>query len=47
MDFLSGVAYANGGDIKRVATNTFLITPPNVNLTNGQDDSDLDPATYL
>lgn len=47
VDFLSGVAYANGGDIKRVATNTFLITPPNVNLTNGQDDSDLDPATYL
>lgn len=47
VDFLSGVAYANGGDIKRVATNTFLITPPNVNLTNSQDDSDLDPATYL
>lgn len=47
VDFLSGVAYANGGDIQRVATNTFLITPPNVNLTNGQDESDFDSATYL
>lgn len=47
VDFLSGVAYANGGDIQRVATNTFLITPPNVNLTNGQDEGDFDTATYL
>ena len=27
VDFLSGVAYANNGKIKRVATNTFIITP--------------------
>ena len=33
LDFLSGVAYANGGKIKRVATNTFIITPYNVDLT--------------
>ena len=33
IDFLSGVAYANGGKIKRVATNTFIITPYNVDLT--------------
>ena len=27
IDFLSGVAYANGGKIKRVATNTYIIIP--------------------
>ena len=32
IDFLSGVAYANGGKIKRVATDTFIITPYNVDL---------------
>lgn len=36
IDFLSGVAYANGGKIKRVATSTFIITPYNVDLT-GED----------
>ncbi len=30
VDFLSGVAYANGGQIKRVANSTFIITPYNV-----------------
>ena len=33
IDFLSGVAYANGGQIKMVATDTFVITPYNVDLT--------------
>lgn len=33
VDFLSGVAYANGGKIKRVATNTYIIIPYNVDLT--------------
>ena len=33
IDFLSGVAYANGGKIKRVAASTFIITPYNVELT--------------
>lgn len=32
IDFLSGVAYANEGKIKRVANNTFIITPYNVDL---------------
>lgn len=27
VDFLSGVAYANNGQIKRVANSTFIITP--------------------
>ena len=33
MDFLSGVAYANNGKIKRIATSTFIITPYTVDLT--------------
>ena len=33
LDFLSGVAYANNGKIKRVATNTYIIIPSNVDLT--------------
>lgn len=32
VDFLSGVAYANGGQIKRVAVSTFIITPYNVDV---------------
>ena len=32
IDFLSGVAYANDGQIKRVATSTFIITPYNVDI---------------
>ena len=32
VDFLSGVAYAQEGKIKKVAVNTYLITPYNVDL---------------
>jgi len=32
LDFLSGVAFANGGEVKRVANSTYIITPSNVNL---------------
>ncbi len=32
VDFLSGVAYANEGKIKRVANNTYIITPYNVDI---------------
>lgn len=32
VDFLSGVAYANGGQMKKVANSTFIITPFNVDL---------------
>ncbi|MEG0750622.1 MAG: cell division protein SepF [Oscillospiraceae bacterium] len=32
VDFLSGVAYANNGQIKRVANSTFIITPYNVGI---------------
>ena len=33
IDFLSGVAYSINGNIRRVATNTFVITPSNVGIT--------------
>lgn len=36
IDFLGGVAYANGGNIKPVANNTFIITPYNVGFV-GED----------
>lgn len=32
VDFLSGVAYANHGQMKRVANSTFIITPFNVDI---------------
>lgn len=32
VDFLSGVAYTNGGQIKPVANSTYIITPCNVNV---------------
>ena len=36
IDFLSGVAYANGGRIKKVSTDTYVVTPCNVDL-EGED----------
>lgn len=36
IDFLSGVAYSINGNIRRVATNTFVITPSNVGITAEQ-----------
>ncbi|MDR1628640.1 MAG: cell division protein SepF [Oscillospiraceae bacterium] len=32
VDFLGGVAYANGGQLKRIANSTFIITPYNVDV---------------
>ncbi len=32
LDFLSGVAYANEGKIKKVANSTYIITPYNVDI---------------
>ena len=32
IDFLSGVAYANNGQLKRIANSTFIITPYNVDV---------------
>lgn len=35
VDFLSGVAYANRGQVKRVAKKTFMITPYDVDVIGG------------
>jgi len=36
LDFLSGVAYSIEGHLKRVANNTFVITPSNVDVSGDQ-----------
>ena len=36
IDFLSGVAYSIEGNLKKVANNTFVITPGNVAVSNDQ-----------
>lgn len=36
IDFLSGVAYSIDGQLKRVANNTFVITPDNVDVSGDQ-----------
>lgn len=35
IDFLTGVAYANRGQMKKIANSTYIITPYNVDLTGG------------
>ncbi len=42
VDFLTGVAYANKAQINRVATNTFIITPYNVDLMGGDALGEMD-----
>jgi len=44
IDFLSGVAYALGGDIQKVADNTFAVTPNNVAVSNEVVDSEYAPV---
>lgn len=34
IDFLTGVAYSIGGDLKQIATNAYVITPSNVDVEN-------------
>ena len=36
IDFLTGVAYSIGGDLKKIATNAYVITPSNVDVENAQ-----------
>ena len=36
LDFLSGIAYSIDGQLKRVANNTFVITPNNVDVSGDQ-----------
>jgi cell division inhibitor SepF len=47
VDFLSGVAYAQDGKIKKVAVNTYLITPFNVDLLGDLIDELEDKGLYF
>ena len=46
IDFLSGVAYANNGQVKRVAANTFMITPYNVDVMGDMLIDEIDSGSY-
>ncbi|MBP1547365.1 MAG: cell division protein SepF [Oscillospiraceae bacterium] len=47
IDFLGGVAYANGGSIKPVANNTFIITPYNVGFQGEELSAELESNGVL
>ncbi len=47
IDFLGGVAYANGGSIKPVANNTFIITPYNVGFQGDELSAELESNGVL
>lgn len=44
IDFLSGVAYANGGQINRVSNGTFIVTPCNVEVSGEFPDELVDTS---
>ncbi len=39
IDFLTGVAYSIGGNLKKVANNTYVITPNNVDVSHDTQDA--------
>ena len=43
---MSGVAYANNGLVKRVAANTFMITPYNVDVMGDMLIDEIDGGMY-
>ncbi len=45
IDFLSGVAFAIGGNLNRVANSTYVITPKNVELSDDQKDTSAEEKT--
>ena len=47
IDFLGGVAYANGGSIKPVANNKFIITPYNVGFQGDELSAELESNGVL
>ena len=47
IDFLSGIAYSIGGNLRKVSNNTFVITPSNVNVTSeAQPSPQVNPDSY-
>ena len=47
LDFVSGVAYATGGKVKRVAANTYIITPYSVDIMGDLIDELENSGLYL
>ena len=47
IDFLMGVAYANRGQIKRVANSTFIITPYNIGIVGDLTDELENSGVYF
>jgi cell division inhibitor SepF len=47
LDFLSGVAYANEGKIKKVAISTYIITPYNVDILGDLTDELVNNGLYF
>lgn len=47
IDFLMGAAYANRGNMKKVANSTFIITPPAVDVSGELMLDDLDGSSKL
>ncbi len=45
LDFLTGVAYSIGGNIKKVATSAYVVTPSNVDVSEGQIKQKAAPAS--
>lgn len=41
IDFMTGVAYAIRGDLRRIANNTYVVTPNNVRVSDGEDGTDV------
>lgn len=37
IDFMTGVAYAIQGDLRRIANNTYVVTPNNVRVSDSED----------
>ena len=47
IDFLNGVAYAINGNLKKVATNTYVVTPNNVEVSGEQIRESQDKADIV
>lgn len=47
IDFLSGIAYSIGGNLRKVSNNTFVITPSNVSVSSeSQPSPQVNPDSY-
>jgi len=47
IDFLFGVTFAINGQLKRVASSTYVITPPHVEVTGEQKDAEEMPGSAI